>query len=83
MTTALDAFDAFVAAGDPEETEEAQDAWFSTLAVLADALAVEVRTLRELLRRHVMDFGPEGGCTDMTCGCSHQQAKRYLAETER
>lgn len=46
MSAALDAYDAFVADGDPDDNDEAQDAWFAGCAALTDALAVELRAMK-------------------------------------
>ena len=42
----------------------------------------ELSAVQELLRRHVMDFGPEGGCVIDHCSCSHAAASRYLQRLE-
>jgi len=41
----------------------------------------EVRAARatELLRRHTMDYGPNGECP-IDCSCSHRQAQAFLKE---
>lgn len=73
---ALDAYDVFLSAGDPDDNDEAEDAWFQQLAGHADALAAELRDIAALLR--------EGGWdgTDVVAGVKGLiQWAEHLRET--